>query len=415
MSHRHILIFEPDHRGHPLEWLQHLLRQVRDQDPAPLVSLLLPDALLARLRDAAGDDLGDHVRLQALSRRECELCTHANLAMSGLARWWVMRRHLQQTGADHGHFLGLDHLSLPLACGLGVAGRTVSGILFRPSVHYHQFGNHRPSWRERLRDLRKRLLYRLMLRNPALSIVFSLDPYFADYAAAHYAHGSKVRSLADPAFPPDLVEAEPVRARWSVPGGRVTFVLFGVLTARKGTLQLLEALTRLTPDTAGRTAIVVAGVIEPELSAAVRERLDALRERRPELWLHVDDRHLAVAEIDGLLARGDVVLAPYQRFVGSSGVMLWAARTGKPLLTQDYGLLGRLVRENGLGLTVDTTDPDRLARAIARIVESGPDSIRDPAAMAAFVAARSPRHFAGDLLNGMLRDGREPRQIDVTG
>jgi glycosyltransferase involved in cell wall biosynthesis len=415
MPHRHILIFEPDHRGHPLEWLQHLLRQLHDRDPAPLVSLLLPEALIARLREAVGGDLGDHVRLQALSRRECALCTHANLAVSGFARWWVMCRYLQATGAEHGHFLGLDHLSLPLAFGLGVAGRTVSGILFRPSVHYHQFGNHRPSRRERLRDLRKRLLYRLMLRNPALSTVFSLDPYFADYAATHYAYGSKVRSLADPAFPPELVEAEAARTGWPVPDGRVTFVLFGVLTARKGTLQLLEALARLAPETARRTAMVVAGVIEPELSAVVRERLAALRERQQELWLHVDDRHLTTAEIDGLLARGDVVLAPYQRFVGSSGVMLWAARTGKPLLTQDYGLLGRLVRENGLGLTVDTTDPDDLAQAITRIVESGPDAIRDPAAMAAFVAARSPRHFAGELLNGILRDGREPQHIDVTG
>jgi glycosyltransferase involved in cell wall biosynthesis len=410
---RHILIFEPDHRGHPLEWLQHLLRQLRDRHPAPLVSLLLPEELIARLR--AGADLPDQVQLHALSRRECALCTHANLAVSGFARWWVMRKRLRDTGADHGHFLGLDHLSLPLACGFGAAGRTLSGILFRPSVHYHQFGNHQPNGRERLRDLRKRLLYRLMLRNPALTIVFSLDPYFADYAAAHYPQGSKVRSLADPAFPPDLVDAETEQARWLVPDGRVTFVLFGVLTARKGTLQLLEALARLAPDVAGRTAIVVAGVIEPELSAAVRERLDALRERQPELWFHVDDRHLASAEIDGLLARGDVVLAPYQRFVGSSGVMLWAARTGKPLLTQDYGLLGRLVRENKLGLTVDTTDPDDLAQAIARIVERGPDSIHDPAAMAAFVAARSPGHFAGDLLSGMLRDGQETRQIDVIG
>src|SRR3546814_9883678 len=85
--------------------------------------------------------------------------------------------------------------------------------------------------------------------------------------------------------------------------------------------------------------------------------------KRPDLWLHTKNRHLSRGEIDALVDRCDVVLAPYQRFVGSSGVLLWAASRGRPLLAQDYGLVGRLTADHGLGLTVDTTDVTPLTAA----------------------------------------------------
>src|SRR3546814_14935073 len=82
------------------------------------------------------------------------MCTHRRLAVSGFARWWTMRRQLAASGARHGLFLEFDHLSLPLALRLPLGpGRTVSGILFRPSVHYDRVGT--ATVAERLRALRK--------------------------------------------------------------------------------------------------------------------------------------------------------------------------------------------------------------------------------------------------------------------
>ena len=131
----------------------------------------------------------------ALEPREVARCRHRNLAVSGFARWRVMRRYLRRTAADAGHFMGLDHPTLPLALGLGAGGRRVTGILFRPSVHYREFRLIGPGRSERLRDARKAVLYRLMLRNPALAGVLSLDPYFPSYARTRYRGGRKVAAL----------------------------------------------------------------------------------------------------------------------------------------------------------------------------------------------------------------------------
>lgn len=400
-SRRQVLFLEPDRDGHPREWLQHLMRHMVQQEDVERIWFLVAPELRQSLIAEIPEDLRQRVQMIALSAEERRLCTHRRLAISGFARWWVMRRYLIRTGAQAGYFLSLDHLSLPLALGLSAAGRKLGGILFRPSVHYSRLGPTRPTGAERLRDLRKALLYRLMLLNPALHVVLTLDPFFPSFAASHYLHGSKVRALPDPAHPPISpggLRSLPV----TIPEGRVVLLLFGVLTARKGILHLMQALQLLEPATASRTAVVVAGKVAPDIGKPLTAQMERLRRDRPELWFHVEDRWLDSGEIGALVERCDVVLAPYQRFVGSSGVLLWAAGAAKPLLTQDYGLLGRLVQDHGLGLAADVTQPLQLALAIEQMVTQGPQRYIDRNAARTFVSDRTPEAFAAQIF-GSLR------------
>ena len=205
-AHR-ILIFEPDPEGHALEWLEHLMAFVAAERRDTEIWLVAPEALCGALSRALPANAADRIQVVALSPLERRLCALRLLSVSAFARWWTMRRHLRRSGAQHGFFLMLDLLSLPLALGLGAGGKRVSGILFRPSVHYSAIGPYKPSRGERLRDGRKDVLYRLMLRNPALERVLSLDPFFPEHARKHYARGDKVLALPDPANPP--VELQP--------------------------------------------------------------------------------------------------------------------------------------------------------------------------------------------------------------
>ncbi len=335
----------------------------------------------------------------ALSPLERRLCTLRSLSLAAFARWWTMRRHLSRSGAEHGFFLMLDLLSLPLAFGLGAGGRRrLSGILFRPSVHYGAIGPYSPSRGERLRDGRKDLLYRLMLRNRALERVLSLDPFFPAHARAHYAHGDKVVALPDPANPPGDIAPAAAPAPFA-PDGRIGFLLFGYLTERKGPLAVLDALLLLPKDIAGRVAVRFAGRVDPDLRERIAARQRELAQRHPDLWLRIDDRRLEPAELAQLVRQSDVVLAPYQRFVGSSGVLLWAAVSGRPVLAQEFGLVGKLTRDHHLGLSVDASDPSHIAREIARMVECGPATFFDRPAAASFAASQTPRHFASGVLS----------------
>jgi glycosyltransferase involved in cell wall biosynthesis len=392
---RKVLVFEPDAEGHSLEWLEHLIVFAAARPDIELV-LVVPEPLRTTLEQAVPLTALGRIRVTALTPRERKFCALRPLTLAALARWWTMRRHLRTSGAAHGFFLGLDLLSLPLAFGLGGGGKRLSGILFRPSVHYGDIGPYAPSRGEWLRDLRKAMLYRAMLRNPALERVLSLDPFFPAHARAHYRGGDKVFALPDPAHPRT---DPPANDESAFPAGRTGFLLFGYLAERKGPLVVLDALRALPAEVAERVAVLFAGRVDPALRPEIERRRLALERERPGLWLRIDDRRLERGELTALVRQSDVVLAPYQRFVGSSGVLLWAAINGRPVLAQDYGLIGRLTREHKLGLSVDACAPYEIARGIGLMITEGPRQFFDAEAALRFAEAQTPSRFASLVLS----------------
>lgn len=387
----HVLIFEPDPHGHTREWLAHLRHFAEKERHDWRFTFVVARELAADLAPCA------HIDVVPLGAHENRLCLHSSLPVSGFARWWAMRRHLKRSGAGHGVFLSLDHLSLPFALGLGVGGKPITGILFRPSTHYPELHpGDIPTTRERIRDFRKRILYALMLRNDTLRKILSLDPYFPAHARRVFAGGYKVQAIDDPAFP---FVAE--KSTSEAPSARTTFLLFGALAERKGILTLLSALREIPSDTASKIAVVIAGRIEPSIETRVQDAADALRRTQPALSLELDNRHLPMDELRLLIRHCDVVLAPYKRFVGSSGVLLWAANAGKPVITQDYGLLGKLCREHALGLCIDACDPMALASTI-ETAANDPSRYFDVIRARAFASSRTPRCFATTLFDAMF-------------
>jgi len=418
-----ILVFEPNSRGHALEWLQHLLRHFEDARPEVTLSMVLAPKLASAIEHWASGELLSRIRLLRMFPWELRACTHRLLVVSSFARWWVLRRYVQLTKADRVVVLEVDHLTLPLALHLGMGGpASVVGVLFRPSVHYPRRGNAGFGWKDRLRDRRKDLLYALTFRNPVMRAVLSLDPYFPEFASRRYRFGSKVGTLPDPVCYPGDTGSVDVPLAQRLPADRTAFVIFGALARRKGILVLLEALARIEPTYARRVAVIAAGDVEPRLKAVLDNEIRELKARRPEVWFDLEDRRLESSELATLIARSDVVLAPYQRFVGSSGVLVWAANAGKPVLTSNYGLVGRFVREYRLGLALDTTDPSALAGGLIAMVRDGPTKFIDQQGAAAFVRGRSPAEFARTILAAALdqanpdggADARFPRETATT-
>jgi glycosyltransferase involved in cell wall biosynthesis len=395
---RSAVIFEPDDGGHQREWLEHLVRDAAAVDPSCVLWLVVAPTLHRALSGLVPLVLRRQIRVLALTPLEWRLCTHASLTVAAFARLWVMRHYLRATRAEAGHFLSIDLPALPLALGFGAAGRRISGILFRPSVHYAALSPGRRMIGERMRDLRKSIIYRAMLRNPSVDVVLTLDPYFTSYARRTYENGDKLAPIADPVHPRAPVTARDAALADRLPRDRAVLLLFGYITERKGVLVLLDALRLIPREMARQVAVILAGRIEDNVGAAVATRRAQLAVEQPDLWCAIEDRWLGSGEIEALVARCDVVLAPYQRFVGSSGVLLWAARAGKPVLAQEFGLVGRLVSDHRLGLPVDTTDAAAIAAGLVSMVREGPKRFIDMPAAGAFAAVHTPLLFVETVL-----------------
>jgi len=401
----HILVVEPELSGHQSDHVRHLVRYWVRERPFGRLSFLVHPGFTDRFPDivelAAGSPAP--VLFCPMSSRQHTACVQGNLIRRGFALWRYGLAEGLRRGADHVHFLAMDHLQLPLALGRSSPGAiTLSGVLFRPSVHYAAlWPESAPLRSERLRDRRKQITYRRMLRHPSLRVIFSLDPVFPYYAREHLPEGDRVTALPEPyEISPADRSASPAAWLSDLPDDRLRFVLFGALQARKGVIQLLEALARLTAAEHRRMAVILAGRLEGVIRESVGRQLARLRTRAPDLSVHLEDRFIPEPELHQLVTGADVILAPYQRFVGSSGVVVLSAAAGKPVITQSYGLVGALTREYRLGLAVDTTDPSALAGALKRAV-CEPDRLCDRHRLSEFARQHTPERFAAVVFTAL--------------
>ena len=400
----HALIFEPEHLGHQPAYV-HALASWLQRNAVPIdVTFVVARPLLERLRAEDGFDLerSTAIQVSVLSDEQTSRCTQGGMVRKAMARWGIVCDRLESTGATHAHMLFLDPFQLPLALGRSPgAGRTLSGILFRPSIHAIGENGNVPA-AERFRDALKATLYGRMLRNASLSRVLTLDPFFPQFAQARFAHGDKVRALPDPIIEDSaasgVIGVEVVSAPTD---GRAMFLMFGALTARKGVLEILQALLVLPTEVRARIRVVLAGRIDADCAAEVAELRRRLESVDPGgESLRIVDRFLSTAELEWLVARSDTVLVTYRRHVGSSGALVWAARHGKPVLAQDYGLVGALVREYRLGEVVDATDPAAIAKAMIGLADTDTrQSLASNADWQRFLAGRSADEFAGQIMD----------------
>ena len=413
---RRVLVFEPEYIGHQPAYVRMLAEWLRARNHPVRVTFAVSAPLLGRLRIEDGLDLAAQpgVDVVVMDDAAAKGCWTGPIYRRSFHRMQLLGDLLRQASASHAVALFLDPLQLALALGLRLPdGARLSGILFRPSIHAVYGDSKGASAGERLRDSRKQLLYRLMLRNAALERVLSLDPYFPAFAEAKLAARGRVVELPDPVVStPEVVEASVVGAdlQTACKDGRVVFSLFGALTDRKGVLQVVDAVTALASSVRTGIRVVLAGKVDPQIADALTQRAAALSAAAGGGGsLRIVDRYLTTVELAWLVQRSDALLAPYQRFVGSSGVLTWAAGARRPVIAQDYGLIGALVRDYRLGLAIDTTDPTEIAVAMAVFADR--ERLKAAARSARwtdFCAGRSAGEFAAGVLGPLVAQA-EPR------
>jgi glycosyltransferase involved in cell wall biosynthesis len=317
----------------------------------------------------------------------------------------IAREHAERVQADHLVFMHLDGVQLALAADFRFAWPlTISGIYFRPSLHYATLGM-TLTRKERIVSAVKRLVLLAVFRNPHLRTVFSLDP-LAVPRLAKLARHTECVFLPEPLWVPPAGAPAPEVVR-SLDSGRRRLVIFGFLDARKGIRQVLAALNSLPQAAQRRLTLVLAG----QFAAPERQSLlDALAAftASADVTVAVTDGAVPEAEIQPLIAACDLALVTYQRHVGSSGVLLRAAAAGIPVIASDYGLVGATTREHGLGLALDARSPEAIARAIENWLDDSSTIGFDPAKAAAFARANTAETFAETLLTQLLGRAEAP-------
>jgi glycosyltransferase involved in cell wall biosynthesis len=151
--------------------------------------------------------------------------------------------------------------------------------------------------------------------------------------------------------------------------------------------------------------LLLIGQVAPKDVEKLARSLDELT-RHTALQIILHDAFTPEAEVPIYFQMVDFVLAPYQGHIGSSGILLWAAAAGKPVLAPTYGLMGELVRRHQLGLAVDTTQPQALAQGCMTFLTNDAATGFNQAAAAQFARSHSAEQFAQALVQHLrLQEG----------
>jgi glycosyltransferase involved in cell wall biosynthesis len=137
-----------------------------------------------------------------------------------------------------------------------------------------------------------------------------------------------------------------------------------------------------------------------QVDKGVKVKVDSIvtdlnRERSLQIIQHY--QFVPETEVAKYFQLADAVLATYQRHVGMSGILLLAAAAQKPVLADNYGLMGEITRQHQLGLTVDATKPEAIAEGLTQMLTQS-EKLGDRDKMKQFAAQNSPQSFAQTIL-----------------
>lgn len=341
-----ILVYEPRTEGHHPGWLTFVVEDLLHAGARPTLAVDLRPSSKAILQDYLGDMWGRVAFLDA---------HNGGPSVWAGAKWKSLPDCLTRSQAERVFLCAFDAVASDLfrcaAFGwnpLASLSGKIGGIYHRPRF----LAASTPS----LGGLLKRRGFSRLLRGNFFGQLLMLDEFLVPDLCRTFPK-APLFFLPDPCpedFPGDTMEA---RARLALPSDKTVLLFFGVGSPRKGLGIAVDAISSLPAES--DALLLVAG--KQNLKGILRGRIEALVQRGRAKLI---DRYVSSGEEKWCFQAADAVLLPYMNHFGTSGVLSRACATGKFVIASDEQLIGRLVRERGLGAVFTPGDSQSLTSAI---------------------------------------------------
>ncbi len=368
-----------------------LRRNLLDSHPE-LASLAARDVEVVPLPAEA-----DAVVEECLSNADVSMASvlpgaRANPAVADL--WNAANDEAERLRARHLFLTELDRC-LPALAGGMTGACPVSGIWFKPRFHYSDL--HWQGAPPGAFSTAERWMLARALANPHLRSLLVLDPFAAEKLAAAPA-GAKVAWLADPLAAYPAADRAEARAKLAL-GDRWTVLHFGEVGSRKGVANLVQACALLEPAVARRLALVVAGPRTDISENALAQLLEKARDAGCSITMFPG--FVGEETAGQLFAAADVVSVAYANHAGMSGVLLSAAAHGRPVMAQSQGLIAALVARHRLGVVLPAGDPETIAMALSRMIDTASVDGFEPRSADAFARLHDRVYFQREIARAL--------------
>jgi glycosyltransferase involved in cell wall biosynthesis len=254
------------------------------------------------------------------------------------------------------------------------------------------FGDFISSYFSKLNYWRKNITLKYFVQNKNLDSLFNLDPFATNYIQKNW-KTEKVIFLPDPVqvYPTTKTKLE-VKLNLGIEESKTVFLLFGFLDSRKGISDMMEAIGNLSREKSKNGCLLIVGPWEENERKLFNIQLPEIQ-KLTDFQIVVKDSFVKDEEIQQYFKVADYALALYHKHFGMSAIMVRAAAAQKPLIASNFGLLGKIVEENELGITVENDLKEKLEMLLENEI-----SIGNKEKMKAFAELNQAENYAKVIL-----------------
>lgn len=316
-----------------------------------------------------------------------------------MIEWQLCVKYMRKLQADHCLFLNFDFYQSFPVFGARFPGK-FSGIYHNLWLHFPEFETNLMT-KERMRSRIQQWTVKRVTKCPSLDTLFCLDPLAADYIST-LSPTIPVVHLPTPGRSNEIdtiPERIHLKNALQIEPNRRIFLLFGSIDHRKGIQQILQSLYLLPQDAGKKVCLLLIG--RHQNKAKIQKEANRISETTSVQVISIDE-FIPEEQIALYFDLADVALAIHQRHVGVSVTLVHAAIANRPVLASDFGLLGELVRRNGLGVTVDSESPKAIADGICAYLENEPTMLCDHTSMGKFAQQNTIENYAPIIVEQLL-------------
>lgn len=243
-------------------------------------------------------------------------------------------------------------------------------------------------------------LFARLLRVRGLRSVLVIDPLLVPYMQQTSQNNfEKVQYVPDIAHLAGDVSREAARGALGIHENQTVVLVYGTLSRRKGIKYLLDALYHM--GKASNVVALLAGAQDGFTRRLLAEKHFAALTAAGAIRIvdgFLDDRRELM-----MFKAADIVWLAYQGSYGLSGVLLQAGLARLPVITRKNGVIGWLVRQQGLGEIVNSTDAADIAASLRRLAADAQSRCDYGERGHALAMMQTPQRLAAEVCDAVSR------------
>ncbi len=346
------LIFDDSVEGHHLEYIHHLYMSSVAKINEEFVFILAPKFKI--LRNKLTWPQCYNITIDYLSERDTAFLKNKFIKSYFLCR--ILKETTNKYNISNIFLISLmDFIPfLPIFFNKKIK---ISGIIYL--IYLYRWKN--SSIKIKIYDSIKYLIFS---RSKIFEHVFLLNDKVAPIYLNKKYNTSVFHYLPDPFVPLFDSKLKNLRNDLNIQSEKIICLHFGALTERKGTIEILKAITLVNESILNKCCFIFAGKVCADIKESFYLLIDEV-EKKTQIIIY--DKFCDYDFIGSLCLTSNYILIPYKNSEQSSGLLGYAAQFNVPIVGPRGGILGKLIKKYNLGLLLERPSVECLAQFINNI------------------------------------------------